>query len=338
MHPEAATATARSPDVSIGERVEPSSRSDQLRRATADDLATCAAIWRVALNDYMGRLNLPEIPDDLAAIVRLYRHLQAVDPDGFVVAERMAPDGVPQIVAFVSGIRRNALWFLSMLFVMPEAQGCGLGKLLLRRVMPVDTSVALATCTDSAQPISNALYASLGMVPRIPLLRLVGLPDRANELPALPAGVTVLRFDAVADGSGDGLGAAALDDEIAALDRATLGVEHAVDHEFIRAEGRTGFLYLGPDGRPLGYGYASEAGRVGPIAVGDPGLLAPIVGHLLTEIAPRGAFGIWLPGPSSAIPALLRAGFRIDGFPVLICWDRPFADFARYVPISPGLL
>jgi GNAT superfamily N-acetyltransferase len=324
--------------VSIGERVEPSSRSDQLRRATEDDLATCAAIWRVALNDYMGRLNLPEIPDDLAAIVRLYGHLQAFDPDGFVVAERVAPDGEPRIVAFVSGIRRDPLWFLSMLFVMPEAQGGGLAKALLRRVMPADTSVALATCTDSAQPISNALYASLGMVPRIPLLRLVGLPDRANELPPLPAGVTPLRFNAVADGSGDGLGPAALDDEIAALDRATLGVEHRVDHEFIRAEGRIGFLYLGPDGRPLGYGYASEAGRVGPVAVDDPGLLTPVIGHLLMAIAPRGAFGIWLPGPGPAMPALLRAGFRIDGFPVLICWNRPFADFSRYVPISPGLL
>jgi hypothetical protein len=38
------------------------------------------------------------------------------------------------------------------------------------------------------------------------------------------------------------------------------------------------------------------------------------------------------------MPGLLRAGFRIDGFPVLLCWDRPFAQFDRYVPISPGLL
>jgi GNAT superfamily N-acetyltransferase len=324
--------------VSIGERVEPSSHSDQLRPATQDDLATCAAVWRVALNDYMGRLNLPEVPDDLAAIVRLYGHLQAVDPDGFVVAERVSPDGESRIVGFVSAIRRDALWFLSMLFVEPDAQGRGLGTSLLRRVMPADPLVAHATCTDSAQPISNALYASLGMVPRIPLLRLVGLPDRANELPPLPAGVRPMRFDSVADGSIDGLGAAALDDEIGELDRATLGFEHRVDHEFIRAEGRIGFLYLGPDGRPLGYGYASEAGRVGPVDVHDPDLLAPVIGHLLTTIAPRGAFGIWLPGPGQAMPALLRAGFRIDDFPVLICWDRPFADFSRYIPISPGLL
>ena len=42
--------------------------------------------------------------------------------------------------------------------------------------------------------------------------------------------------------------------------------------------------------------------------------------------------------PATRSSPLLRAGFRIDGFPVLLCWDRPFADFARYLPISPGLL
>jgi hypothetical protein len=48
---------------------------------------------------------------------------------------------------------------------------------------------------------------------------------------------------------------------------------------------------------------------------------------------------MWVPGTAGeAIVPLLRAGFRFDGFPVLLCWDRPFADFARYIPASPGLL
>ena len=34
----------------------------------------------------------------------------------------------------------------------------------------------------------------------------------------------------------------------------------------------------------------------------------------------------------------LQAGFRLDQFPVLLCWDQPFADLTRYLPISPGLL
>ena len=45
-----------------------------------------------------------------------------------------------------------------------------------------------------------------------------------------------------------------------------------------------------------------------------------------------------LGGAPRLIPTLLAAGLRMDGHPVILCWDRPFADFARYVPISPGLL
>ena len=36
-----------------------------------------------------------------------------------------------------------------------------------------------------------------------------------------------------------------------------------------------------------------------------------------------------MPGAAGeAMTTLLRAGFRVDGFPVLLCWDRPFADFS----------
>jgi hypothetical protein len=107
----------------------------------------------------------------------------------------------------------------------------------------------------------------------------------------------------------------------------------------VRREGRIGFLFVGTGGQTVGYGYASEAGRVGPVAVRDADLLDQILGHIVTTVAPRGAFGIWLPGAAvTATTTLLRAGFRVDGFPVLLCWDRPLTDFSRYVPISPGLL
>lgn len=309
------------------------------RKATEDDLATCAAIWRIATNDYTNRLNQPEVPEDLAAVLRLYTHLLATDPEGFVVAERVDGTGQQRIVGFVAALRRAPLWFLSMLFVLPEMQGAGLGRALLDRVMPAADTASLATCTDSAQPISNALYASLGIVPRMPLLRLVGLPDRPDALAPLPEGIRAIRFDEVGGAAGDRLGAAALDGELATLDREVIGFEHREDHELVRREERIGFLYLGPDGGPIGYGYASEAGRIGPVAVRDSALLDPVLGHLVTAVRPRGAFGIWMPGAAeTATTSLLRSGFRIDGFPCLVCWDRPLIDFSRYVPISPGLL
>ena len=323
----------------------------RIRAATAADLATCAAIWRESLNDYLGRLAQPEIPDELATILRLYGHLHATDPATFLVAETPATRArtgsepeTPAIDAFVVVVRRDGLWFLSMLFVRPAAQGRGVGRALLEAVAPSRANgdagpvQARATATDTAQPISNGLYASLGMVPRIPLLRLVGLPERPGAFEALPPGVEAIAFEEVAD-TPDGLGQSALTAELDALDRHAAGFTRPADHRFVIQEGRIGFFYRDRDGRAIGYGYTSEAGRVGPIAVRDETLLGPIVGHLVHAVRPRGAFGIWVPGTADqAIVPLLRSGFRFESFPVLLCWDRPFADFSRFIPISPGLL
>lgn len=324
----------------------------RIREATATDLATCAAIWRESLNDYLGRLAQPEIPDELATILRLYGHLHATDPTTFLVAETPATGGAtrsdpetPSIDAFVVVVRRDSLWYLSMLFVRPAAQGGGLGRALLEAVEPPGANdgdagsvEARATATDTAQPISNGLYASLGMVPRIPLLRLVGLPTRPGAFDPLPTGIEAIAFDEVGD-TPDGLGRSALTAELDALDRDAAGFTRPVDHGYVAREGRIGFLYQDRDGRAIGYGYTSEAGRVGPVAVRDESLLGPVVGHLVHAVRPRGAFGMWVAGTAGqAIVPLLRSGFRFDGFPVLLCWDRPFADFSRYIPISPGLL
>jgi GNAT superfamily N-acetyltransferase len=304
------------------------------RAATPDDLVACAGIWRDSINDYTRRLNQPDIPDDLAAILRLYGHLLATDPAGFVVAEQAVDGGPPAVVAFTSSYRRDELWYLSMLFVLPNVQAAGLGRGLLAKVMPRPGEAALATCTDSAQPISNALYASLGIAPRMPLIRLVGTADRDGHLPALPRGVSAIPFRDL-----DAAAAAHLDGELTMIDREAAGFAHLADHRMVRDEGRSGVLFVDGGGKPVGYGYASEAGRVGPIAVSDAALLAPAIAHLVTTIMPRGAFGIWMPGAAGeAMTALLRSGFRVDGFPCLVCWDRPVADFSRYVPISPGLL
>ncbi len=305
-----------------------------LRPAGADELGTCAGIWRDALNDYLGRLGQPDIPDDLAPILRLYAHLRTTDPATFVVAERGG-----RIDGFAVALRRDDLWFLSMLFVRPGAQARGLGRALLAAVSPAEGwSGVRATATDSAQPISNGLYGSLGMVPRVPLLRLVGLPERPDALEPLPDGVEAVPFAEVDDGSA-GLERAALEAELSALDREIAGFDRAVDRPLLQLEGRIGFLYRDRSGDPVGYGYAAESGRVGPVAVRDESLLGPVVGHLVRAVRPRGAFGIWVPGSAGrAVVPLLRAGFRFDGFPVLLCWDRPFADFSRYLPMSPGLL
>jgi GNAT superfamily N-acetyltransferase len=299
------------------------------RPATPDDLPACAALWREAINDYLAPRNIHLIPEELGPITRLYRHLQATDPTRFVVATRNAVDGsVPErIVGFASAVERERLWFLSMLFVRPGEQGRGLGRSLLDRVMPPREGRVLATATDSMQPISNGLYASLGIVPRTPLLSLVGRPERWEALQPLPAGVEVRPMD-LSDVSA-----------IDAIDAEVLGVRHRVDHDYVAGEGRQGYVYHASGGTLLGYGYTSAVGRVGPLAATNEALLWPIVGHLLTVVEPRGASAVWAPGAAGGlVTGLLQAGLRLEDYPILVCWSEPFADFARYVPISPGLL
>jgi GNAT superfamily N-acetyltransferase len=310
------------------------------RPVRTDEIETCAGIWRTSINDYIGRLGEAEIPPELNPIIRLYTHLRSTDPERFVVACEPAVDGSSdgRVVAFAAAVSRERIWYLSMLFVLPEHQGRGVGRELLARVLPADAGIARATATDSAQPISNALYATYGIVPRMPLLNLSGLPERPEAFGTLPSGVVPVAFDTVA-GEPGGPGHRHLVDAVDALDRGVLGVSHPLDHRYLRTESRSGWLYRGPDGAPLGYGYAGEAGRLGPVAVRDETLLAPILGHLTSAVTPRGAFATWIGGAADrALVATLGAGFRLDRFPVLLCWDRPFADFARYLPISPGLL
>ena len=308
------------------------------RAAKPEELATCGTIWRTAINDYIVRLGQDEIPFEINPVTRLFVHLQSTDPERFLVACIPEAEG-ERIVAFASAIVREQLWYLSMLFVLPEFQGAGLGRELLARVATDDREGFRATATDSAQPISNALYAGYDIVPRMPLLSLTGLPQRPDAFGELPAGVVPIAFDEIATGPPDGPGHRMLVDAIDTLDRELLGVAHPLDHRFLRSEARHGWLYRGPDGTPIGYGYAGEAGRVGPVATRDEDLLGPILGHLTTAVVPRGAFAIWVGGAADrALVPALRAGFRLDQFPVLVCWDRPFADFSRYLPISPGLL
>jgi hypothetical protein len=182
-------------------------------------------------------------------------------------------------------------------------------------------------CTDSAQPVSNALYARHGIVPRQPVFNLVGTP-KPSTLARLPADIEAVPFD-----KSDPWAA------VDSIDRAVLGYIHRVDHTHLLASGRIGYLFRTDGGEPVGYGYSSVAGRFGPVALLDETLTAPVLGHLMNVIRPRGATTVWVPGANDrAMVSLLRSGLRIEGFPALLCWTRPFAHFERYLPASLALL
>jgi GNAT superfamily N-acetyltransferase len=295
-------------------------------------------IWRSALVDYLGKLNSDTgLPVDLQPLQRLLAHLLETDPDRFVVAER--PPG--HIVGFGSASVRGDVWFLGMLFVDPSEQAGGIGRAMLARLLDGADGLALGTATDSAQPISNALYARAGIVPRVPCLNLVGRPAADHALPPLPPDVEPLPFADLADGTdlaGDGRVPRAVLAAVGEIDRELLGYERPADHVWLAREDRLGWLFRSA-GRAVGYGYVSRVGRIGPVGALEAGLLAPMVGWLLDAHTPAGASSIWVPGTASTVvEALLQAGLRLEPFPALFCWTRPIADFERYVPISLALV
>jgi len=321
----------------------------RLRPAGPGDLPACVGVWHAGLTEYGVRVGRPPMPPTFGPLLGLLGHLLATDPDGFWVAVADGPGGTGRmasldpagtegpIVAFVSALRREHVWFLAMLFVQPGHQERGLGRRLLAHVLAGSDDATHATCTDSVQPISNALYSRFGMMPRLPVLELVGRPER--PVPGLPDGVRAVPFDLLRAGPTDGAGPRRLVEALERLDRSTLGYAHPQDHAYLAAQGRLGYLYEGGGGSVVGYGYASQVGRLGPIAVEDAILMGPVVGHLLGSVRPAGAFSAWVPGSASgAVATLLEAGLQLEDFPALVCWDRPFADFERYVPITLAVL
>ncbi len=319
----------------------------RFRAPLAAELTDCAMIWHSSVDEYMTRLGHPLSPPVLEPAIRLSEHLLATDPERFRVAVKQGPRG-ERVVAFAIGLLREHVWFLSQLYVLPAEQGRGLGRALLGLVLPTDGEAeapvrhgVLATVTDSAQPISNALYSKLGIVARMPVFNLVGRPNQ-SALPELPAGVLAIPLDAagkLSHRNPAAPGKVELAETVDSIDRQVLGYAHRSDHDFLRVQGRTGFLFTTSSGEPLGYGYSSLVGRFGPVALLDETLTGPAIGHLMRAIQPRGAASVWVPGANDrAMVALLRAGLRLEGFPAMLCWSRPFATFERYLPAGLALL
>ena len=308
----------------------------RFRAATPQDLAASAQVFSDSIAAYVTRLNQPWFAGDVAPLVRLLGHFLATDPERFVVATVAADP--ERVVGFGSATVRGGTWFLGMLFVLPEFQGAGVGRALLERILPTPDAraagtLALATATDSLQPISTALYSTYGMVPRLPVYYFVGRPERTDHLPRLPNGIRVSEHWA------DERAESAIAGDLARIDTATLGAAHPQDHDFLRSEGRRRFLYRSAVGDLAGYGYIAPSGRIGPIAAHDARLLAPIGIHLIESVSPPGAYATWITGAADELfMTLLRAGFRFESFPTLLLWNRPFADFARYVPSNLALL
>lgn len=317
-----------------------------LRPAVAADVPACVDCYYRASEALLQARGETPWPRNPPALARLFEHLVTSDPECAVVAVSGAVPGDGELVGFALAHRRADRWLLGFLFVLPDWQGGGLGRALVEATLPDDHARwRLGVCVEAVQPVATGLYASLGMVPRLPLYLLLGtlrtgaLRERPDLLVATP--FAALDPAPGEPGTGSPLGPNALA-AVGRLDRALLGGERPADHRLLRASGRLGLVFHRPGTPPneaIGYGYVQPVGRIGPVLMTEPSLLEPALAELTTAVTPSDGWQVTVPGVAAhALGPLLAGGLRIDGGPAIYAadWDGP--PFDRYLPMNSAIL
>lgn len=277
------------------------------------DLETCGEVFYEADDELNVRRGLPRSPRNPKPLLRLFDHILRGSPGRGWLAER---DGT--VLGFGIAAQRADMTFLSFLFVRPAAQAGGIGRALLEMAMA--DSEYRAVCIGSAQPISAALYAQYGMVPRVPLFMFSGKPTVA--LRPLPAGTEV--------------GPASIED-VAQLDQEVTGLTRAQDHAAWESWDRQR-LGLFRSGELVGYGYVQSVGRLGPVIVRESVDLLPFVGALMGRLPDVETWLLNVPGPAAeTFQTLLKAGLRLEGPPLVYCATELRIDHSRYLPSTFAL-
>lgn len=240
---------------------------------------------------------------------RLYRHL--LETGGVFIAENPGP------VGFSAAIVRDGVWFLSLLWVLPENHGGGAGSGLLDEALAWGRAAKTFSVVASPYPVAQLIYLRSSMYPLWVQMDLSGDGPR----PEMPRGVELLE---TADQSW-------VDD----LDRTVRGIARPEDHAFWQEVARG--LALRRDGASIGYIYVWPDGKIGPGAAHDPTDMPVLLEAGLAEVPADGHRSVAVPSANwTALRELVRAGFKPIGSNTFMA-SRPLGDPSRYISSGGAL-
>jgi GNAT superfamily N-acetyltransferase len=163
------------------------------------------------------------------------RHLVRHDAGGCWIAEHDST-----AVGVVMALRREGLWGLSLLVVLPAAQDAGVGRALLERAAAYGSGCLRGIICSTEDPRAVRRYRKAGFTV-YPAMRLHGMVDRT----AIPD----------PDGIGVHEGSAGQVDLLDSVDRRVRGAGHGPDHAFMVSSfpllvvdtfAGSGYCYLDP--------------------------------------------------------------------------------------------
>jgi GNAT superfamily N-acetyltransferase len=210
------------------------------------------------------------------AIVHVYQDLQG-EAEWLRYLLSTGSGWVAEIDGGVAGFGitawRGSVHWLVSLFVRPEVQRRGLGRLLLEQLWPPVSSADRATLVDAASRPAMSLYLSAGLTPYFPVLAFEGrlVSDEG----------TTRGLDSRDDWAD--VGERVADADAAVFDAARPGDHaHWTDRGFAFRSLRTG------TGEWLGYGRWSPSGRLGPVVLAEGAEWPAALGALAADAARAG--------------------------------------------------
>ena len=176
--------------------------------------------------------------------------------------------------------------------------------------------------TDSVQPVPTALYIRAGMLPWVPVLTWEG--PIVGPVPDVPIDAS---FHVGAD-----------PEEMDPVDRKVIGLLRRREHQFWLTQHGLQCGIISVDGRPAGYVYVSEDGRIGPAAATAEPLMRTLLLWAISRSVEQGAdhLNLNIPGHCpSAQEVVVALRLRIRPPSTVMLSSRPLWQVGQYL-ISAG--